>query len=88
MEQVKKKPGRPKIEDKSVEVIHQEAKVVAEMKNTAYSIVKVGSSWQLVRIKFNPSTGDVGVVEFSKAGDTVLEAQERFKIVLGKELLK
>lgn len=88
MEEVKKKPGRPKIEDKPVEVIHQEAKAVSEMKNIAYSIVQFQGEWKLVKIKFNPLIGDVGTLDMVKAGDSGYEAEERLKIVLGTELLK
>lgn len=57
---------------------------VQELTHTALSIVKDGQKQSLIRIKYNPTTGDVGSVEVIQESETIGEIQNAFRVAAAK----
>lgn len=99
MDTIKKKPGRPRIEDSPTATAAPAAQAAAPkaepkpaeksaLTNRAYSIVKLGNKWMLVKIHYNPLTGQSSAPEMSVIGPNTMEAQERFRIAVANDLFK
>lgn len=67
--------GRPKKENTEVVLTH-----------TSVSIAQINNKWHLVKIKYNPNTGDVGDAEFIEVEDKA-DALYRFKISAADEVM-
>lgn len=88
MSEEPKKKGRPRLPDPNQEqeleaVISSPEPVYTEV---AYSIVQLPQSWMLVRIPFDPKSGRTGAPEFEPVTGGQLDAEDRFKTVVGPEL--
>lgn len=52
-----------------------------ELTHTALSMALIpGEGWTLIRIKYNPLTGDVGKIEKAFSGELRMYIEEKYKI--------
>ena len=57
----------------------------AELTNSALGLVRNGNQMDIIRIKYNPITKEVGEVEVVASEDDRKTGEERFKILTVKE---
>lgn len=94
---VEKKKGRPvkaelpetNLDELTDNIGNSVVSQPSNLGDTAYGLATLASGQQvLVRIKYNPVSGDTGAPEITVVGTDRFDAEERLKIVLSQELLR
>ncbi len=85
----KKKITTDSTSTESNEVIEEVVKLPIELTHVTVGIAYVRElgEWAVIKIRHNPSTGDVGKLEITPSGPTKDFAQEKMKIEMAHEFL-